>query len=189
MIKIATISGSVRKNNYTSFALQLVQDELKKQDDVELITIDPADFRLNLPGMPGENESKRLQELVGSAVGVILSTPEYHGSYSSVIKLVIENLGFPSKLQGKPVSLLGVAAGRIGAVKSIEHLRGVCAHVGAMVLPFTVSVANVQKIFDESGNCSDPATEKFIRQLATNHVDYIRKHICPGISFEEMVRG
>ena len=37
---------------------------------------------------------------------VVLATPEYHGSFSSVMKLVIENLGFPSALQGKPVALM-----------------------------------------------------------------------------------
>ena len=37
------------------------------------------------------------------------------------MKLVIENLGFPSVLAGKPVALLGMAAGAIGAIKSLEH--------------------------------------------------------------------
>ena len=50
---------------------------------------------------------------------------------------MIENMGFPSVLAGKPVSLLGVAAGRIGAIKSLESLRGVCSHIGAIVLPRT----------------------------------------------------
>ena len=59
-------------------------------------------------------------------------------------KLVIENLGFPSVLAGKPVALVGVAAGRIGAIKSLEQLRGVCSHVGALVLPGAVSVAGVR---------------------------------------------
>ena len=43
---------------------------------------------------------------------LVLSTPEYHVSFSSVIKLVLENLGFPSVLSGKPIVLLGVAAWR-----------------------------------------------------------------------------
>ena len=34
---------------------------------------------------------------------VVLATPEYHGSFSSVMKLMIENLGFPSVLEGKSV--------------------------------------------------------------------------------------
>ena len=65
-------------------------------------------------------------------------------------KLIIENLGFPSVLATKPVALLGVAAGQIGAIKSLEQLRSVLSHVGAIVLPGPVSVAGVQGVFDES---------------------------------------
>ena len=67
-----------------------------------------------------------------SATGVILATPEYHGSFAAVMKLVIENLGFPSLLAGKPVALLGVAAGQIGAIKSLEQLRSVCSHAALL---------------------------------------------------------
>jgi len=119
---------------------------------------------------------------------VILATPEYHGSFSSVIKLVIENLGFPSVLAGKPVALLGVAAGQIGAIKSLEGLASVCTHVGAIVLPGAVSVAGVQQLFDSEGRCLDRAVEKRIRSVASNLVNYIHGNICPRIALEQMVR-
>src|SRR6202040_2603253 len=102
---------------------------------------------------------KQLQSAVNAATGVVLVTPEYHGSFSSVMKLVIENLGFPSVLAGKPVALLGVAAGSIGAIKSLEQLRSIASHIGAHVLPMPVSVPNVQKVFDPSGRVLDPGVE------------------------------
>ncbi|MFQ5802331.1 MAG: hypothetical protein ACE5JQ_05465 [Candidatus Methylomirabilales bacterium] len=43
-----------------------------------------------------------------------------------MIKLVIKNMGFPSVLVGNPVALLRVAAGAIGVIKALEHLRSVC---------------------------------------------------------------
>jgi hypothetical protein len=39
------------------------------------------------------------------------------------------------------------SSGSIGAIKSLEQLRSVCAHVGALALPLPVSVANVQQVF------------------------------------------
>jgi len=102
---------------------------------------------------------------------------------------VIENLGFPSALAGKPVALLGVAAGEIGAIKTLEQLRGVCSHVGAIVLPGPVSVARVQSVFDENGRCLDERVEKRIRSVATTLNDYIHQNICPAIALEAMVRG
>ena len=188
-IQIVAIQGTVRPGNFTAKALALVADELRKHDDVGVELIDPSTLNLPFPGMDGGGQgAKLLQEKVSVATGVILSTPEYHGSFSSVLKLVIENLGFPSILAGKPVALLGVAAGQIGAIKALEQLRSVCSHVGAIVLPGPVSVAGVQQLFDEQGRCLDQATEERIRGVATKLLDYIKGYICPRVALEEMVR-
>lgn len=187
-IHIVLIGGSVRPGNYTNKALRLVMDELEKEDEISVEHVDPADLDLPPPGGDATEDSKRLTEAVRAATGLVLVTPEYHGSMSSVIKHVIESLGFPSGLSGKPVALLGVAAGAIGAIKSLEQLRGVCSHIGALVLPSTVSVAHVQKVFDEDGRCLDARVEGRVRSVADTLLDYIRGHICPGIALEQMVR-
>ena len=188
-IRIAAFIGSVRPGNLTTAALALVVDEINKHQDAAVEVIDPADIDLALPGTAKDSSvMEKLQQQVSDATGVIFATPEYHGSYSSVIKLVIEHLGFPSVLSGKPIALMGVAAGSIGAIKALEHLRSVCSHVGAIVLPGPVSVAAVHKVFDESGHCTDPAMEQRIRGVATNLIDYIRDNICPRAALEQMVR-
>ena len=105
------------------------------------------------------------------------------------MELVIENLGFPSVLAGKPVGLLGVAAGSIGAIKSLEQLRSVCSHIGAIVLPLPISVPNVQKVFDSSGRPLDPLVDKLIRTLATNVMNYIHQNICPSVTLERLLRS
>jgi len=188
-LKIVIVVGSVRPGNYTSRAVALVADELGKDPDVAADIIDPAGLELPPPGVnPESSVARDLQERVQAASGVVLATPEYHGSFSSVMKLVIENLGFPSALRGKPVALLGVAAGSIGAIKSLEQLRGVCAHVGAIALPLPVSVANVQKAFDADGNPTDPAVEKRVRGVGTGLLDYLRNSVCPRIQLEQLLR-
>jgi FMN reductase len=110
-IRIVVINGSVRPGNYTGMTSALVADELRKRPNVVVEVIDPSKLDLPLPGLNPDSESSRhLRDKVAAATGVVLATPEYHGSFSSVIKLVIENLGFPSVLAGKPVALLGGAA-------------------------------------------------------------------------------
>jgi NAD(P)H-dependent FMN reductase len=187
-IRIVAIQGSVRPGNYTAKTLALVADELSKTSDIEFEVLRPGAESLPLPGLPATHGAQELRDRVASATGVILATPEYHGSFSSVIKLTIENLGFPSVLAGKPVALLGVAAGAIGAIKSLEHLRSVCSHVGAIVLPGPVSVARVQKVFDADGRCLDPAAEKMIRALPSKLIDYVKSNLCPRLALEEIVR-
>jgi NAD(P)H-dependent FMN reductase len=189
-ISIAAISGSGRPENYTAKALALVLDEFRRAPEVEVSLIDLATLDLPFPGQPARDSSaEQLRETVKSATGVVFATPEYHGSFSSIVKLAIENLGFPSVLAGKPVSLLGVAAGQIGAIKSLEHLRSVCSHVGAIVLPALVSVGRVQEVFDETGRCLDAQVEQRVRSVATTLLDYIHGAVCPRIILEAMVRG
>lgn len=188
-ITILVIPGSVRPNNYTAMAVRLVADELASHTDVEFEVIDPLMLQMQLPGVGSDSsELIRFREKVQQSTGVIMATPEYHGSFSSVIKLVIENLGFPSVLSGKPIALMGVAAGAIGAIKSLEQLRGVCSHVGALVLPGPVSVPYVQQVFDQQGQCQDPAMEKRIRGVVGHMLEHIRGHICPKVALEAMVR-
>ena len=189
-IKIVAVSGSVRPGAFTTAALNVAVSELRQHDNVQTTQFDPAQLDLALPGTARPSPTvDQLKQAITDATGVILATPEYHGSYSSVIKLVIDNLGFPSVLAGKPVSLVGVAAGQIGAIKALEHLRSVCSHVGAIVLPGPTSIAGVQNAFDEQGNCTDPAAEKRLRRSATTLLDYIHNHICPKLALEQIVRG
>ena len=188
-IRIVILNGSVRRGNYTSMAAALVMDELRKDPKVTAELIDPAALDLPFPGEESRSTGpKQLQDAVKGATGVILATPEYHGSFSSVMKLMIENLGFPSALQGKPVALLGVAAGTIGAIKSLEHLRGVVSHVGGIVLPLPISIANVQKVFDPQGRVLDPTAERMVRQVATNLMGYIERNLCPAVTLERLLR-
>ena len=163
---IIVITGSVRPQNYTEKAVSIVEDELKKNDPLEFEIIHAKDLKLALPGLDIHGtSSKMLQKKVLNATGIILASPEYHGGISSVMKLIIDNLGSPSALAGKPIVLLGVAAGSIGAIKSLEQLRSICSHVGGIVMPRYVSISNVTGLFDEKGKCKDKEIEnKFVAQ-------------------------
>lgn len=190
MFQIALVVGTSRPGNYTSQAVKVAADFITNSGH-QAVIVSLGEYRLQFPGMTDGNpdDIKRLQESLRNADGVILSTPEYHGSFSAILKLMFENLGFPSALKGKPVGLLGVAAGRIGAIKSLEQLRSVCSHVGALVLPQPVSVAGVQSVFDEKGNCTDIGTQKAIESLSKNLIDYLNDRLCPDASLESLSRN
>jgi FMN reductase len=187
-IRIAVVLGTSRPGSYTAMALQLVVDELQ-QHGVAFDVIDPRTLSLAFPGVGEPDDTvRKMGETVKQATGVIIATPEYHGTFPATLKLIIENLQFPSSLASKPVALLGVAAGQIGAIKSLEHLRSVCSHVGAIVLPGPVSVAKVQTLFDQDGHCTEPRTEKRIRGVVGNLLRYIQDSVCPKAALEAAVR-
>lgn len=187
MPTIVTISGTSRPNNYTSFALNVINEAFRARD-VDVKYFDARDLNLNFPGSPTTDDAKRMQEACRGAAAVVIASPEYHGTFAAMTKLIIENMGFPSALEGKPVSLLGVASGRIGAIKTLEQLRGVCAHVGAVTLPGAVSIAGVHQAFDDQGNCTNKDVEQMLHSLADNTLSYIRHAVCPRLILESQVR-
>ncbi len=188
MRNIVCISGTSRPGNYTSRALNIIVDELESLGE-EHSVIDARELELAFPGLEATPGAEALREAVSQASGVILASPEYHGGFSAMTKLILENLGFPSMLAGKPVALMGVAAGRIGAIKSLEQLKNVCSHIGAIVVPGSVSIAGVQSAFDEEGNCLDEGSEKALRGVAVSMQNFLNDYICPRFMLEEMVRG
>src|SRR5499433_4011474 len=185
---IVCISGTSRPDNYTARALGIVVDELQ-HSRVAPVVFDARALQLAFPGHPDPGDGERLRTAIAAAPGVILATPEYHGSFCAMTKLIIENLGFPSVLAGKPVALVGVAAGRIGAIKALEHLKSVCAHIGAIVVPGAVSVAGVQQVFDEQGRCMNTDVEAMLRGVAPAMLTFLKDYICPKHILEDMVRS
>ena len=189
-LHITSILGTARPGSSTSLALAVVAEEFARHADVDHEMIDIGSMTLPFPGAgeTGTDVDDAVARLRTSA-GILIATPEYHGSFSGALKVFIENMGFPSVLKGKPVSLLGVAAGRIGAIKSLEHLRSVCSHIGAIVLPGPASLANVRDLFDADGRCTDPTIEEQLRGLATGLLEYVRCAACPPADLETTVRS
>ena len=187
MRNIVCISGTSRPGNYTSRALNVVADELKKAGE-KLTVFHARELTLSFPGQPVTEDANVLLAAVMSASGIVLASPEYHGGICAMTKLIIENLGFPSKLAGKPVACVGVAAGRIGAIKSLEQLKGICSHIGAIVVPGAVSIAGVQQVFDDDGNCLDEGSEHALRGAAQGMRNFLNDFVCPKFTLENMVR-
>ncbi len=171
--KVLVICGSVRTDSMTRHAMALVVDELKKRG-ADPYVFDPVGISVPYLGASFAMDLKEdLQARARHCDGIILCTPEYNGSFSSVLMAIIENLGYPASYAGKVCTLLGVAAGGLGAIKSLEHLRNVLFHNGAVVLPSSVSISHVNLSFDKKGQCTDPKTEGMIRSVGSSLMDYL----------------
>ena len=95
MKKIAVILGTSRPESYTSKALDVVLDEFARHDKIHVDLIDPTHLSLLFLAEGDNRDQEEIQAIVTKADGIVFSTPEYHGSMSSVAKLIIENLSYP----------------------------------------------------------------------------------------------
>ena len=80
-----------------------MNDELRK-NGIEPTVVDTKEISLPFPGFPDTPDAEQLRSLIRNASEIVLATPEYYGTFSAMTKLIIENLGSPSMLSGKPVA-------------------------------------------------------------------------------------
>ena len=169
---ILVFGGSRRPQNNTDKALALALDELGK-GDFEINRVHLGELDLPLPGQPSNSKDPdMLKQLVTEAAGILIATPEYHGSISSTLKLAIDNLGYPSTFEGKTIAIFGVAMGP-SADNALAHLRQILTHIGGEVLPGQASIGSVHNVFDEDGRCVDEESEAAVRGVAAQLIEHL----------------
>lgn len=144
---VVAISGSLRDESYTRKALGLALEAAERAG----ATTDLVDLRnLDLQVFDADDEdagdAAELRERVGRADSVLLGTPVYHGSYSSVLKTALDYCGF-DEFDNTTVGLLCVAGGSF-PVTALDHLRSVCRALNAWVLPHQAALPRVRTKFD-----------------------------------------
>ncbi len=177
-VHIAAICGSMRGNrSYTRMALGLALEEAAAAGATTDL-IDLAQYRLPLCNGPDDTpdnpQVQALQERVRAAQGILLGSPEYHNSFSGVLKNALDLMG-SEEFRGKIVGLLGVAGGSAGAINTLGHLRVVVRGVGGWSLPVQISIPNVSNAF-HNGKPVDPQLEQRIRYFGRELVRFARLH-------------
>lgn len=177
MSEISILVGSIRDGSHSLFVAEVLKKKLENfGHNVSLF--DPRQLNLSIPfsNVPSSSEnvqnlSQILQNNIKKADGVVLVTPEYDGSYSAVMKLLIEHLGYPSALAGAKTAVVGVASGRIGAYRAIEHLRAVLQHIGGIVAPGQLSLSEVHKSI--SAGAAAPDLEQHLDRFVVSLQKFI----------------
>jgi FMN reductase len=165
---VVGICGSLRSGSYTRMTVRIA---LKGAQEVgaRIQLIDLKDYQLVFcDGKEDQNSFPedvfRLRRAVSQAGGIILGTPEYHGSFSGVLKNTLDLMGF-EEFEGKMIGLVGVSGGQLGAVNALNSLRTVGRALHAWVIPEQASVPEAWNVFDESGAMKDAGLEKRVKEV------------------------
>lgn len=168
----------MKQSSATQRALVLCLEAAQKAGAITQL-LELRDFRLPFAesGYKAEEfpDVARFNGIVRESDGLVWATPEYHGSFSGVLKNALD-LGYFNEYEGKVVALLGTAGGQIGAINALSHLRGVARHLHAWVLPHQVSIARSSSAFDEQGNLIDEKLAASVEQLGREVVKWARVH-------------
>jgi len=166
-IKIIGICGSLRNGSKTSVVVKSVLAAAEKAG-AEVQFIDLRDYELVF--CDGRNQDdypedvKRLRKEIKSAHGVILGTPEYHGSYSGVLKNALDLMGF-DEFEGKMIGLVAISAGALGGNDAFNSLRNVGRSLHAWVVPDQVSIPYVDSVISKDGEIIDENVRERLENL------------------------
>ena len=167
-IHVVGLCGSISPDSFTRKALNIaLQGAAELGAEVELIdlreyTIPFCDGKADESAYPPD--VFRLRKTVAGAQGIIFATPEYHGSYSGVLKNAIDMMGF-DEFEGKMLGLLGVSGGALGAVNALNSLRNIGRALHAWVVPHQASVSDDWKQFDENDQLIDEGLQKRVAEV------------------------
>lgn len=151
---ITIISGSNRADNNTRKIAEEYQRILKDRNlDSELLALDEADvYTRDEAFVSMENK------YLAPADRFIIIFPEYNGSYPGILKLMIDNSDVGKSWKFKKALLTGVATGRAGNLRGLEHLTGSLLHMKTFVHPNRLPISVVNKVMDEGNHINDPST-------------------------------
>ncbi len=92
----------------------------------------------------------------------IIICPEYNGSFPGIFKLLIDKSRIQPVWHHKKVMLTGVASGRAGNLRGLDHLTNVFNHIKVTVFPNKLPISGVNNLVDEAGKIIDTNTLKAI---------------------------
>jgi FMN reductase len=176
MVKIIGIGGSLRSESYTQQALNLTAKRVAKLGaDVEVLDLRTLTlpFCTGADEYPGYPDVKQLRDAVKQADGLILATPEYHGSVSGVLKNALDLMGF-EHLDGKVVGLISTLGGQSNS-NALNHLRLIIRWVHGWVIPEQVAIGQAWKAFSPNGNLLDEKLSQRLDQFAQSLVTNTKK--------------
>lgn len=176
MVKIVGIAGSLRPDSNSYQALmQAVQRVQALGAEVEILDL----RKMNLPFCDGGDEYpdypdvEKLREAVKQADGIILATPEYHGSVSGVLKNALDLMSF-EHLSGKVAGLISVLGGQSNN-NALNDLRIILRWVHGWVIPEQIAVGQAWKAFGPEGKLLDEKLSQRFDQFAQSLVENTRK--------------
>ena len=169
-VKILGMSGSYGLTSKNGLLLQLALSEAEVAG-AEIHIWDVADKPLPLVGTEGcwdDENVKEFQSLAKSCDGFLVSSPEYHGCMSGVMKNTFDWLYF-EHVSGKPFGLMSTLGGQSNS-NTLNQMRICVRWLHGWVVPEQVAVGKVKEAFDDDGNLVDDTLMERVTNLAKSVV-------------------
>lgn len=156
--KYTIISGTNRTGSNTEKIARHYQQVLKSQGITpEFITLE---------GWKSIDKTPEFTQLENDILTptnkFIFISPEYNGSIPGVLKLMFDISDYKKAWWGKKALLTGVATGRGGNLRGLEHLTSILHYLRVIVHPNKLPISSVDKMLNGDGTIHDAYTVRAI---------------------------
>lgn len=168
MKKITIICGTNRRNSYTEKVGNYYKNLLiEKGADVNVLSLKELENVISLADYFNKDNSK-LQALIADFItpsqAFLFVVPEYNGSYPGIMKLFLDTV-HPSHWENKFACITGVAGGRAGNLRGMEHLTGVLNYLKMHVYHNKLPISQIDRIFAEATPNNEETKTVINRQI------------------------
>ena len=174
--QILVFAGSLRSGSYNKL-LAREAAEIARATGADVVYIDLKDFPMPFydadveaaEGLP-ENV-KKLRDLMILSDAVIIASPQYNESVSSVLKNTLDwasrgENGQASKVafKGKKFAIMSASPRKKGGAKGLAHLRLIIGDCGGDVIEPEVAIRFADQAFDSKGHLIDPQSVALLQE-------------------------
>jgi len=185
--KILAFAGSLRAGSLNKKLVRLAVSAAE-QAGADVTSIDLKDFPLPVfdedleraEGLP--EGARRLKELFRAHDGLLISAPEYNSSISGALKNAIDWISRPEEgrppldcFAGKVAGLMSSAAGGLGGMRGLPHVRAILQNIQVIVLPQMVGVPAAHEAFSDDGTLKDAGKQREIERLGTTLAETLKR--------------
>ncbi|TVQ45625.1 MAG: NADPH-dependent oxidoreductase [Saprospirales bacterium] len=172
--KITLIASTDRPGSQTALiSSYLYKNGVEKSYDIDLLDLSkiPLDWLTNSEySEVGQHEKlSEIQDRFFSkkTTHYIFVVPEYNGSMPGILKLFIDAISvrnYKENFFHKKGCLIGVASGRAGNIRGLDHLSDILNYLGLIIFPEKMPISRIYE-WVEKNEIIDPELKKELDRL------------------------
>ena len=186
--KILCFAGSLRKDSFNKKLLHIASKGAQEEGaDITVIELE----NYPLPIYNQEDEDKNglpenaliLKNLMKEHQGLLIASPEYNSSVSSVLKNTIDWISRPHLTDkvylepfiDKAAVIMSASPGNLGGLRGLVHLRSILGNINVIVLPDQLSIPNAAEAFLEDGSLKDQKKQESAKKMGKKLAEFLKK--------------
>ena len=174
-LKVVGLAGEYRSSSKSGMLVNLaLKIAMEQGADVEFW--DLAERPLPLVGEEGcwtHPNVKAFQSLLEESDAFFLSSPEYHGTMSGVMKNTMDWM-YDKHVGGKVFGLMSTLGGVTNA-NTLNHMRISLRWLHGWPVPEQLAIGHVKEAFDEEGNLVDDELHQRLSKLVHSVLSTAKK--------------